>query len=138
MKKEKVYTDFPGFSRYYHKNFFIYPHVLEDYWHIMSGSEQKVMDFILRRTIGWRKTADSISLGQFQSGVRGRYKNTGTGLSVSQIRRAIKGLEEKGFIRVIRVKRRPSTFELVMEKTEWDRINEKAFDAFKEIKKWKA
>lgn len=89
------------------------------------------MDFILRRTIGWRKTWDSISLGQFQKGVRGREKNTGTGLSISQIRRAIKGLEEKGFIKVIRQKRKPSTFELVMEETNWTKVNEKAFDAFK-------
>lgn len=122
---------FPGFSRYYHKNFFIYPHILEEYWHEMSGSEQKVMDFLLRRTIGWRKVRDSISLSQFQSGVRGKEKNTGTGLSVSQIRRAIKGLEEKGFIKVFRQKRRPSTFELVMEELDWSKVHEKAFDAFK-------
>lgn len=91
------------------------------------------MDFILRRTIGWRKTSDSISLGQFQKGVRGKKgKNTGTGLSISQIRRAIDGLEEKGFVRVIRQMRKPSTFEMVMEETDFQMIHEKAFDAFKQ------
>jgi hypothetical protein len=125
--------NFPGFELYYYKNFFIYPHLMQEYWHTMSGSEQKVMDFILRRTIGWRKIRDSISLSQFQNGAN-RGKNTGTGLSISQIQRAIKGLEEKGFIKVLRFgKGKLCTFELVMAKIDYTEINEKAFKAFNDI-----
>jgi len=106
------YEPFSGFD-YRVDNFFMYPMVLEEYWRELSGSEQKVLDFILRQTIGFRKEYDFISLSQFTNGVGGRSANRGTGLSTSQVRRAIAKLEEKGFIRVERSPRRTSKFLLV-------------------------
>lgn len=124
----RQYTPFPGFQKHYEKEFFMYPQILEEYWYQMSGSEQKVLDFILRQTIGWRKTSDRISLEQFANGVGDT--NRGTGLSYSQIQRAIKGLEDQGFIKVVRVRHRPSTFSLVLEPDAYFMELEKTFDAF--------
>jgi hypothetical protein len=107
-KKEKI--DFPGFSYWdSRKQFLKYPMILQEYWHQMTGSEQKVLDFIIRQTFGWRKQSDTIALKQFTDGIK---KNRGTGLSRSQVKRAISGLEKKGFIEVERRNRRPSKFTL--------------------------
>lgn len=105
-------VEFEGFDPLYNqRHFFIYPVILASYWCDLSGSEQKCLDFILRQTIGWRKESDFISLDQFCSGVNGSM-NFGTGLSKSQVRRAIDGLEKKKFVFVERRKNRPSRFTL--------------------------
>ncbi len=109
-KKSDIEVDFPGFG--HHKapdQFFKYPMILEDYWHVMTGSEQKVLTFILRKTYGWQQNSDSISLSQFTDGDG---TGDGTGLSRIQVRRAIDELERKGFIKVTRYNRKPSYFEL--------------------------
>jgi DNA-binding transcriptional ArsR family regulator len=93
----------------------MYPNILAEYWRYLSGSEQKVLDFILRQTIGFQKISDRISLSQFTKGLGGRSTNKGTGLSLSQVRRALVKLEEKGFIRVERQYRIPSKIHLVTE-----------------------
>lgn len=106
---------FPGFEMGYRRNFFTYPNMMEEHWHRLSGSEQKVLDFILRQTLGFKKRCDFIALSQFSKGLGGRSKNKGTGLSVSQVRRAIDGLERKGFIIVTRIRNRTSHFCLALE-----------------------
>lgn len=134
MKKYE-YDSFPGFRRNYIKDFFIYPLILEEFWHTLSGSEQKVLCFILRQTIGFRKTCDFITLKQFATGIGGKSKNKGTGLSTSQIRRAIVLLEEKGFIHVHRSYRKPSNFCLVLEKLPFpNEYDPKSIPAFKNFK----
>ncbi len=129
----KAHTEFEGFKSAYVRDFFIYPNVLEEHWYRLSGSEQKVLDFILRQTIGFRKVTDRIALSQFVHGIGTR--NKGTGLSVSQVRRAIKGLENKKFIVVHRSKVRPSIFHLVLEKPSYNPeshdYDSKAFEAFR-------
>lgn len=80
--------------------FWMYPNIMDQYWHTLSGSEQKVLDFLLRRTFGFQKTKDKISIGQFINGVRGY--DYGTGLSERTIIRALSNLEKKGFFKVIR------------------------------------
>lgn len=93
-------SNFPGFKRSYKKGgFFMYPTELEKYWHTLSGAEQKLLDFILRRTYGFQKLEDRISLSQFVDGVG---KSQGPGVSRAQVQRSLKGLEEKGFIRTER------------------------------------
>jgi hypothetical protein len=102
--------EFEGFDPHYNqKHFFTYPVMLQSYWCHMSGSEQKCLDFIMRQTIGWQKHSDYIALSQFCTGIEGT-ANSGTGLSKSQVRRAIHGLEVKKFIFVERRKNRPSKF----------------------------
>lgn len=102
MKNDAI-IKFPGFPSNLEKDFWKYPRLLDKYWYILTGTEQKVLDFILRQTIGWKdqtsgrlKKSDKISLSQFQYGVRNL--NRGTGLSKGSIIKGLKGLESKGFI----------------------------------------
>ncbi len=73
----------------------------------LSGAELKVLLYIMRRTFGFKKESDNISLSQICSGITtkdGRVLDRGTGLSKDSAARAIKGLEEKHII--IRIRRR--------------------------------
>ena len=111
MKTSRVENTFPGFDISKDSKFFKYPSEMDKYWYILSGSEQKVLDFILRQTIGFRQTSDTIAYSQIESGVKGF--NNGTGLSRSQVTRAVNSLEDKGFITTVRRKRKPHIFNLV-------------------------
>lgn len=88
---------FPGFPPEPITNFWSYPKILNGYWHSLSSSEQKVLDYILRRTWGFDKTSDEISLSQLEKGIRNL--DNGTGLSRPTIIKAIRGLVLKGFIK---------------------------------------
>jgi phage replication O-like protein O len=68
---------------------------------VLSGSEFKVLLYIVRRTFGFKKLEDDISLNQIIGGIRtkdGRMLDRGTGLSRDSVTKAIKSLEEKGII----------------------------------------
>lgn len=95
-RRKKRASGFPGFQREYTKNFFKYPTALETYWPDLTGAEQKVLDYILRRTYGFQKLSDPISLTQFVSG-SGK-KNLGCGVSRTHVLRCLVSLESKGFI----------------------------------------
>ena len=72
---------------------------------ILSGAEFKVLCYVVRRTFGFRKGVDAISLTQIISGITtraGRQLDGGTGLSRDSVTKAIKSLEEKGVIVVNR------------------------------------
>lgn len=112
MKSES--EQFPGFPPEIKKNFWMYPRLLDNWWHELSGSEQKCLDFTLRRLYGWGKSSDRISLSQFQHG--GGKIGKGTGLSQRQIVTAIKGLESKGYILVTKEKGKTNRYELVVQK----------------------
>jgi hypothetical protein len=74
---------------------------LDFYVPYLSESELKVSLYIIRRTFGFKKEADSISLSQLENGIvtkDGRVLDYGTGLSRPSIVNAIKGLLEKGII----------------------------------------
>lgn len=104
---------FIGFPLTPRKNFWMYPRILDGYWNQLSGSEQKILDFILRRTWGWERTSDKISLSQFSTG--GGKIGSGTGLSKRQIIISIKKLEEKGFILVKKQKYQTNEYLLVVQ-----------------------
>lgn len=73
----------------------------------LSGAELKIVMYIVRRTYGFKKTSDSISVSQITTGIRtkdGRQLDRGTGLTKKTALKAIKTLEEKGLIAVKRVK----------------------------------
>lgn len=55
------------------------------------------MDYILRHTWGFEKTANKISYSQFVRGISGIDKGSGI-KSYSTLKRALRGLEKKGFI----------------------------------------
>lgn len=114
MKKNKEKLEFPGLPDGWENNFWKYPRILEGYWCILTGSEQKVLDFIMRQCIGFKnKKYDKISLSQFQNGI-GK-NNKGTGLSRGSIITAIRGLVDKKFIWVERAEYQTSKYGLVVQ-----------------------
>ena len=74
----------------------------------LSGSEIKVLLYLIRRTFGFKKQSDDISLNQICTGIttkENRVLDSGTGLSQSTVQVALKGLVEKN---IIMAKRRTS------------------------------
>jgi|GEM_PF-1473623 len=90
---------FPGFPPI-KKGFWMYPKILDLYRYQLTPQEQTVLSFILRRTIGFQKLTDKISLTQFEKGL-GTY-DRGTGMRRKLVIKSIKGLETKGYIVVKR------------------------------------
>jgi phage replication O-like protein O len=71
----------------------------------LSGGELKVLLYICRRTFGFRKDSDSISLTQIAHGITtkaGRILDQGTGLSKRHVINALKALEKRNIITVTR------------------------------------
>ena len=71
----------------------------------LSGGELKVLLYICRRTFGFRKDSDSISLTQISKGITtkaGKVLDQGTGLSRRQVQRALRVLESHKVILVER------------------------------------
>ena len=67
----------------------------------LSGSEVKVALYIIRRTYGFKKSDDDISLSQMQNGITrrdGTRLDIGAGVSKPSLLTALKSLEEKGII----------------------------------------
>jgi phage replication O-like protein O len=76
----------------------------------LSGAEVKVLLYICRRTFGFKKSSDNISLNQLVGGIRtkdGRTLDRGTRLGKASVARALKSLAEKNIIR--RTRRRSRT-----------------------------
>lgn len=78
------------------------PDVILDHWMAeLSGAELKVLLYIARRTYGFGKESDTISLTQIAGGLRrrdGTVLDRGTGASRSSVARSLKALEERGLI----------------------------------------
>jgi Bacteriophage replication protein O len=71
----------------------------------LSGAELKVLLYICRRTFGFKKESDTISLHQIATGIKtrdGRVLDGGTGLCKRHVQRALKVLEKKNIIQVTR------------------------------------
>jgi hypothetical protein len=67
----------------------------------LSGAELKVLLYIIRRTFGFKKDSDNISLRQICHGIKtreGEILDKGTGLSLSTVQIALKGLLEKNCV----------------------------------------
>ena len=82
------------------------PDELFDVWlSELSLSELRVLLYIVRRTFGFGKDADAISLSQLTTGITkktGEVLDRGTGLSRPSVFKAVQSLEEKGLIEVSR------------------------------------
>ena len=111
-RKDIADKSFTGFKQKYTRDFFTYPKILESYWYQLTGAEQKILDFILRQTIGFQKTSDKISISQFVSGIG--TNNRGAGVSTAQVPRALKSLEKKGFITTKKTKFQTTEISLVL------------------------
>lgn len=68
---------------------------------LLTEAELRVLLYIVRRTFGWKKELDNISLSQITGGIvkrDGTRLDFGAGVAKSSAVRAIKGLVEKGII----------------------------------------
>lgn len=78
------------------------PDIILDQWMAeLSGAEFKVLLYVARRTYGFGKDADTISLNQLAHGIRrkdGSVVDRGTGLSRSGVKSACVSLIEKGVL----------------------------------------
>lgn len=97
----------------------MYPNIMDQYWYMLSESEQKVLDYLLRRTFGFQKTKDKIGHGQFVKGIKGYDK--GVGLKENAVRSALRMLEQKGFVKIKRSTKESgeneiNEYQLVMER----------------------
>ena len=71
----------------------------------LSGSELKVLLYIIRRTFGFKRDADAISLSQMLNGIvkrDGTRLDHGAGLTKKPLLKALRSLEERGIILVER------------------------------------
>jgi len=109
----KKIEEFPGLPENYLNDFWKYPRILDKFLHTLSGSEQKLLEYIFRHTIGFRKTSDKISLSQFMTGVGNL--DSGTGLAKNTILKGLDGLVEKGFITRKKLNYRVSEYGLVVQ-----------------------
>ncbi len=67
----------------------------------LSDPELRVLLYIIRRTFGFKKESDTISLKQMVEGIRtrdGRILDQGAGVSKASAARGVKGLIEKGIV----------------------------------------
>lgn len=71
----------------------------------LTESELRVLLYIVRRTFGFKKRSDAISLKQMVEGIKtrdGRVMDVGTGMSKQGVLRGVQGLVRKGIIEVHR------------------------------------
>ncbi|MFC1630249.1 hypothetical protein ACFL06_01805 [Patescibacteria group bacterium] len=123
---------FPGFPLKPIKNYWEYPRVMNGYWNQLTGSEQKVLDYILRHTWGYKKTADFISYSQFMKGITkrdGTVLDRGCGIkSTKTLARALRGLEAQGFVETVKNVGRTVFYKLrinqegVGNKEHWEKV----------------
>lgn len=74
---------------------------LDELLPILSGAELKVLLYITRRTFGFKKASDNISLSQMLNGIRtrdGRQLDAGVGLTKKTLLGAIRSLEDQQII----------------------------------------
>jgi len=67
----------------------------------LSLVELRVLLYIIRRTFGFKKDSDAISVAQMESGITtrdGRRLDRGTGLSTAGVRKGLRGLLDRGVI----------------------------------------
>lgn len=72
----------------------------------LTESELKVLLYVIRRTFGFKKDADAISIAQLAEGITtrdGRVLDKGTGLSRTSVKKASASLVEKGVLDVRQV-----------------------------------
>lgn len=127
---------FPGFSA---PNYTQVPDVIfDELLHILSGAEIKVLLYIIRRTFGFKKASDDISLNQMLNGIvrkGGERLDSGCGIkNKTSLSQALQSLEKMGII----VKKRntspekkdlPTTYSLKLAAaTKTDSLEEKSVE----------
>ena len=98
-RNNKAATQFPGFS--FPTTTPVPDQVFNELLSILTGAELKVLLYICRRTFGFRKDRDKISLDQLVNGIRkknGKVLDSGTGLSRPTVIRSLNSLARKNVI----------------------------------------
>ena len=92
----------PSFQGYASPNYTPVPDELfDEQLPDLSGAELKVLLYIIRRTFGFKRESDNISLSQMLNGLRardGRVLDRGVGLSKKTLLLAIKSLEDQNIV----------------------------------------
>ena len=105
-REDEIPEVFAGFRGYRRPRYTPVPsQFLDEHLCFLSGSEVKVLLYIMRHTYGYGKNADHISARQISEGIvtqGGRRIDYGTGLSRSSVWKAIQSLEAKGLVEIIR------------------------------------
>jgi hypothetical protein len=93
------FDGFPGFNE---PTFTLTPDVLfDDLAPDLAECELRVLLYVVRRTFGFKKSADNISINQMVEGIKtrdGRVLDRGTGMSRPSVVKGAKGLVEKGIV----------------------------------------
>lgn len=98
-KPDEQVQPFAGFSPPHYTP--VPDELLDDFLHVLSGAELKVILYIVRRTFGFKKDADDISLNQMLNGIikhNGERLDSGTGLSKPTLLKALRTLKNRGLI----------------------------------------
>ena len=69
----------------------------------LTEAELRVLLYVVRRTFGFKKNSDAISLSQMVSGIQtrdGRVLDRGTGMTRRGVMKGVAGLREKGIVQV--------------------------------------
>lgn len=91
-------------NKYITNSFQVPNAIIDDYFHLMSEYEIKCYLFIARKTKGWGKTKDSISISQFKKVFKAKDDRT--------VKNALKELIKKDLIIKLEMAGKPSVFEL--------------------------
>ena len=90
--------------------------MIDGHLHELSGPSLKVYLYIWRKTAGWRKKSDTMTLAQVETGLTtrtGKRLDYGTGLSRRTVLRALRDLETRGLVAADRHSGKPSTYRLL-------------------------
>lgn len=96
---------------------------LDEIMSTLNEAELRVMLYIIRRTYGFKRDEDTISLAQFSRGIityDGRCLDGGTGMKRTSVIRGLRSLEKRQLIEVVRVVtaehgKQPSSYRLVLK-----------------------
>jgi DNA-binding transcriptional ArsR family regulator len=92
----------PAFGGFSNPNYTMVPDQLfDELLPELSGAELKVLLYIIRRTFGFKRESDAISISQLLGGITtadGRVLDRGVGLSKPALLAALRSLTEKGII----------------------------------------
>jgi hypothetical protein len=102
MTKQRTSSDAFRFNGFQSPNYTIVPDELfDELLTELTGAELKALLYIIRRTFGFKKDADSISLAQMMNGITthdGHTFDRGAGLSKPTLLQALRSLQEKNII----------------------------------------